>query len=363
MRSQLLLVGLNHRTADVAVREQLAIPSRELEAVLTTLHRDFAFNEVVVLSTCNRVEYYVVSSRPAETLSALQDFLSHRSHLAPEAIHPHLYIRQGDEVIQHVFRVAAGLDSMIFGESEITAQVKQAYAAALQQGTTGPALNRLFQKALHATKIIRSQTKVAEGQASIGSVVATLARQLFGERLASCEVLLWGAGKAAEATTKHLVASGISRLWIVNRTQAKAQELASRCQGDRLCEGGWLSWERALSHLQRVDIAIVCTQAPHYVIDHEDIKAVAALRRARPLCVIDLAVPRNVDPSLKSHPGIHLYNIDDLQAIAAESLTRRQEEVAQCEALIAQQVAYCRRGTSINQQGDTCLSRESLVSV
>jgi len=208
---------------------------------------------------------------------------------------------------------------MVLGESEITAQVKQAYALAHAEGATGPVLNRLFQKALHCTKVIRSHTRIAEGQASIGSVVVDLTRQLFVGRLQDCEALLWGAGKAAEATARHLIKAGIGQLWIVSRTTANAQGLAT------LCQAGWLSWEQALKHLRHVDIAIVCTQAPHYVIDEADVGAVLPFRGGRPLFIIDLAVPRNVDPAVKGYRGVSLYNMDEVQSIAQGALMTWEE--------------------------------------
>ena len=331
----LFVVGLNHRTAPVQLRERLAVPARELPEAMRILRAASEVSEAVLLSTCNRVEAYVVSSQPTEAVStALIDFLAFRSHLSPERFRSHLYQFSGGEAAQHLFRVAAGLDSMIVGESEITAQVKYAYLTAQTQGATGPLLNRLFQQALHATKVVRTRTHVAEGSASIGAIVVALAKQVIGERFAQAHVLLWGAGKAAEATTKHLVSAGIGQVWIVNRTDAKAKDLAT------LCQGQCLSWEQAIGHLAHVDIAVVCTQAPHYVIDRDDLAGILTQRAGRPLCLIDLAVPRNIDPLARHQPGVQLYNIDDLQTIAHEALAKRQQEVTQCDVLIEEQVHH-----------------------
>lgn len=327
------LVGLSYRTASVGLREQLTIPLRDIPEALSSLCAAFDMREAVILSTCNRVELYVVPAFP-DAADTLIDFLSHRSRLAQAAFQPHLYTLTGRAAVAHLFTVTAGLDSMILGESEIAAQVKQAYLAAQAQGTAGPTLNRLFQKALHAAKEVRSRTGIGQGQASVGSVVAGLSRTLFGDRLAACEALLWGAGKAAESTARHLIKSGLRRLWIVNRTQLKARDLAS------ICQSGWLSWEQARAHLAHVDIAIVCTQAPHYVIDAGDLAELLPSRNGRPLCLIDLAVPRNVDPSLRAQPGITLYDIDDLQDIASQGRERREQARAQGTALIEQQVAH-----------------------
>ena len=333
----LLVLGLNQRTAALELREQLAIPSRDLPASLAALRADPSIDEAVILSTCHRVELYVSTVDPSRASQAIVDFLAGASRLAPELFHARLYSLPGREAAAHLFRVAAGLDSMILGESEITAQVKHAYLVAHAEGATGPVLNRLFQKALHSAKVIRSNTRIAEGQASIGSVVVSRAREVFGQDLTACEALLWGAGKAAEATARHLIKAGIRQLWVVNRTTTKAQELAS------LCQGGWLSWEQALKHLAHVDIAIVCTEAPHYVIDLADLEVIQPQRGARPLCLIDLAVPRNVEPALAKQPGVHLSNIDDLQRMARLARARREEELARCDALVNEQVGYLLR--------------------
>ena len=330
----LLAVGVNYHRSPLELREQLAIPGRNLPAALSTLKTQYGLSEVVILSTCNRVEFYVTTEDLFTATAAVADFLTAHSRLAPTAVHAHLYRLVDERAVTHLFRVAAGLDSMVLGESEITAQLKHAYALAQAQGAAGPLLNRLFQKALHSAKIIRSQTRIAEGQASIGSIVATLTQCIFGASLPSCEVLLWGAGKAAEATVQHVRKLGVQRLWIVNRTQTKAEELAA------LCQGGWLSWEQALHHLRHVDIAIVCTQAPHYVIDPPDVEVARAARGARPLVLIDLAVPRNVDPQVARQPGVRLYNIDDLQTLAQTARARRHEELSHCELLIQEQVGY-----------------------
>jgi len=330
----LLLAGVSHRTASLEIREQLAIPPRELSEMLRALRLNVGAEEAVILSTCNRVELYLATANPITTLQQLVDFLALRSRLCPQAIQSRLYRFIDREAVRHLLRVVSGLDSMVLGESEITAQVKQAYQLAQAQDATGPLLDRLFQKALHAPKVLRSQTRIAEGQASIGSVVVSLARQIFKDDLKRCEVLLWGAGKAAEATARHLHKNGVQQLWIVNRTQLKAQDLAT------LCQSGWLSWEQALKHLAHVDIAIVCTQAPHHVIDGGDLDAISEQRQGRPLCLIDLAVPRNVDPALKHRVGLILYNIDDLQVIAQRSMGQRQQTVARCEQLVQEQANH-----------------------
>lgn len=333
-----IVVGVNHRTAPVAVRERLAVPPSALPETLRVLQRLPGLHGAAVLSTCNRVEYYASSSTPAETIRALVDHLADRAGLSPDALLASGYQQIGEAAVRQLFRVTAGLDSMVVGETEITAQVKQAYGAAQAAGTADSTLNRLFQQALHAAKVVRATTEIGQGHASVGAVVVTLARELFGDRLAQCELLLWGAGKAAEVTARHLVKQGVGQLWVVSRTPTHAQALAT------LCRGMWLAWEEALRHLDHVDIAIVCTQAPHYVIDAADVEAVRARRGGKPLFLVDLSVPRNVDPALKQMPKVHLYNIDDLQSLAGQGLARRRQALVRSEAVLDDQaVGFLRR--------------------
>ncbi|MBI4354519.1 MAG: glutamyl-tRNA reductase [Candidatus Omnitrophica bacterium] len=341
----MLVVGLNHRTTPLAVRERVAVPLRELPEILPALYRRGDLDEVALLSTCNRTEVYVAAPDASAQIPVLTLWLAARGGLSLEGMRDYVYALSDDEAVAQLFRVAAGLDSMILGESEIAAQVKQAYEAAQAAGTASVLLHRLFQKALHSAKLVRSRTRLADGRASIGSVVAALANERFGERLAGCEVLLWGAGKAAEATARHLIKSGIRQLWIVSRTQTKAQDLAS------LCQSGWLAWEQALKHVAHVDIAIVCTQAPHYVIDGNDFSRLHAQRGPQPLLLVDLSVPRNVDPALSRFSNVALYNIDDLQAFTQAARSQRLEERSRGEALIGQQVDhFFWRKTPINHE-------------
>ena len=347
----LILLGISYRTAPVPLREQLAIPSHALPEWLRDARAALDLDEIVILSTCNRTEWCLVSDDPNAAADRLLEWLSARRGISPALLQRACYRLADGDAVAHICRVTAGLDSMILGESEVTAQVKQAYTAAHDAGTAGPLLHRVFQKALHCAKLIRSETRISHGSASIGSVVVKLARELFGERLGACDGLLWGAGKAAEATTKHLAASGIGKLWIVNRTQEKAQQLAA------LCRGGWLSWERALRHLAAADIAIVCTEAPHFVIDRDDLLSILPARGGRPLCLIDLALPRNIDPAAAELPGVRLYGIDDLNTVAQSGLFERRQEMDACEALISQQVGHAlrwRATPSSNKESRTC---------
>lgn len=329
--SDLVVAGLNHRTAGVGLREQAAIPARELSSTLPQLQDGAGLQEVVVLSTCNRVEIYGVAPAAEPAQERLTHWLHGRIRAARHGASTGLYHLRNDEAVSHVFRVAAGLDSLVLGESEIAGQVKLAYQAAQACGTAGPVLNRLFQKTLHAAKEMRARTSIGRGQASIGSVVVELVGVQCGRPLAGTQVLLWGAGKAAETTARHLAKNG-ARTTVVNRTAAKAQDLAA------ICRGGWMSWEQATAHLAHVDVAIVCTEAPHYVIDANDLSDLLP-SRSRPLILIDLAVPRNVDPAVTRLPGVRLFNVDDLQAMARAGVNERAHALHDCERIVRQQTA------------------------
>ena len=330
----LAVVGVHYRGTGLDLRDRLAFHPRELPDALRALCASAAIDEAVVLSTCNRVECYLAGTDPDAAARAACEMFAARAGAEPARLEAALVRRANHDAVSHLFQVASGLDSMVLGESEIAAQVKQAYLTAQDAGATGMLLNRLFQKALHAAKLIRTRTAVNGGPGSIGSVVAGLLRRLFGERLGEAHALLWGAGKAAETTVRHLTAAGIGQVWVVNRTQAKARELAS------LCSGGWLSWEQAQRHLAHIDVAIVCTQAPHYVIDPGDIESAQAVRGSRPLVIVDLSVPRNVDPAVGRMPGVTLYNIDDLQTAVDTTLASRRRAVASCRAMLSRQTEH-----------------------
>ncbi len=339
----LLAIGVNYRTAPLALRERLAIAPRELPEALAQLRRYDALAETALLSTCNRTELYVASRTPWTARVSVREWLVGRSRLPSAQLAHSLYELEGEAAAGHLFRVAAGLDSMVLGESEIVAQVKSAYQTARTEGAAGAILHSLFQKALHAAKLVRTKTAIGRAEASIGSVVVALARRHAPQGLDACDVLLWGTGKAAEVTARHLMKQGVRHLAVVSRTPERAQELAV------LCRGGWLSWQHALPQLARVDVAIVCTQAPHYVVDAADWEAIRPQRR-RPLLLIDLAVPRNVDPSLRGVFGITVYDIDDLHTLAREGVESRKQAVQDAEALIREQAGHYWRKIASGQR-------------
>lgn len=328
---RLIAAGASHRCADLGLRERLAVSAWQLAEALADFKQSTQSSEVVLLSTCNRTEVYLVADHPIQGRRAVVDAFARRSGLNAAEMGSCLYIKEGMDAATHLLRVASGLDSMILGESEIVAQVKHAYAVACESRTTGPILNRLFQKAAHTAKLARTRTGIGQGHASIGSIVVDAARDGLHRPLHGCEALIWGAGKAAQSCARHLIDAGIAQLWIVSRTRDKAQALADSCRAN------WLSWEQAHERLAHVDLAVVCTQAPHHVVDRWDMERLSAQRSGRPLVLVDLSVPRNVEPSIREMPGVCVYDMEDVQTSARRTWHLREQAVEACEAIISNQ--------------------------
>ena len=310
---RLSLVGISHRHAPVEVRERVALDSRESAALARELAGD---GECVCLSTCNRTELYAVGEGTDE--QALQALAS----LGGDEVAALSYRLADHAAALHLFRVAAGLDSLVPGEGEILGQVRSAYEA----GTTGPLLNRLFHDALHAGKRARTQTTIAESPASVSSAGAALAQQVFGE-LSGRRVLVVGAGKVGELAARSLAARGAEIAGVANRSESRGEDLARRF-GARA-----VPLETLASELVSVDVVVTCTGAPGFLLGPEDVRD----RRGRPLFVIDLAVPRDVDPAVNGLDGCYLYDIDDLEAVVESSLAGRRREAERAEAIVAEE--------------------------
>jgi glutamyl-tRNA reductase len=310
---RLSLVGISHRHAPVEVRERVALDSRESAALARELAGD---GECVCLSTCNRTELYAVGEGTDE--QALQALAS----LGGDEVAALSYRLADHAAALHLFRVAAGLDSLVPGEGEILGQVRSAYEA----GTTGPLLNRLFHDALHAGKRARTQTTIAESPASVSSAGAALAQQVFGE-LSGRRVLVVGAGKVGELAARSLAARGAEIAGVANRSESRGEDLARRF-GARA-----VPLEALARELASVDVVVTCTGAPGFLLGPEDVRD----RRGRPLFVIDLAVPRDVDPAVNGLDGCYLYDIDDLEAVVESSLAGRRREAERAEAIVAEE--------------------------
>ena len=320
------VVGLNHRTAPVQVREALAFRRSRLPDALGALRKTDGVEEALILSTCNRVEVYVCTAAAPED-GLVRDFLAGFHGVWPETFAPHLYRHDGVEAVAHLFRVASGLDSMVVGEAQITAQVKEAYELASEEGAAGQVLHRLFQQALAVAKEVRSRTEIGAGRASVGSVAVELAERIF-ETLSGRMVLVVGAGEMGEAVVRSLRAAGATATVVANRTFSRAEALAAQWGGEAVHFDQLGSW------LSRADIVIASTDAPHYVIHPSAVAEALRARRGRPIFLIDIAVPRNIDPAASRVEGCYLYNVDDLQAVVNETLARRGQEVERCMSMV-----------------------------
>jgi glutamyl-tRNA reductase len=327
----ILVIGLNHRTAPVVVRERLAFAEARVPAALQTLRETGVADEAVILSTCNRVEIYVASRLPPElAFGDLEEFL-HRCHDYHDPLTDHLYRYTEPQSVEHLFRVACGLDSMVLGETEILGQLKQAYELARQRGFTGPRLNRAFQRAFHVAKQVRTQTQIQRGSTSVAAVAVELAERLFSS-LRDRTVLVIGAGDTSEKVARALVSRGVTRVWVTNRTLERAEALAGALGGRAI---RFEEWPEAFP---QVDIVISSTSSPTYLLDRPRLERWMRQRPRRPLLLVDIAVPRDIDPAVNELDDVYLYNVDDLQGIADDYLRQRQAEVARCEAIIREKV-------------------------
>jgi glutamyl-tRNA reductase len=325
------VLGLSHRTAPVDVREVFAWTEAAVPELLASMHRMGWLTEAVLLSTCNRVELYLASSADARVSARLiRDHWVQIRNFRGD-VQPVSYIHADRECLTHLFRVAGGLDSLVLGETEILGQLKKAYDVALKAGFTGKTLNRAFQKAFSIGKRLRTETQIQRGTTSVASVAVELAYKIFDD-LSDREVLVIGAGDTGEKTARALLSRGVRSVLVSNRSFDRAAVLAA--------ELGWqaIQFDKWESEFHRVDIVVSSTGAPHHILDRPRLERLLKNRSARPLLLIDLAVPRDIDPEADRLPDVFLYNVDHLQAIAEEHTSQRREAIAQCEAIIAGQV-------------------------
>lgn len=320
-------VGVSHHAAPLSLRERLALPAGREESLRARLG-EAKPKELVVLNTCNRIEFYGVVSAPAD-VEALE-----RAYCAETGIEPAEFDRvcertAGEQAAAHLIAVAAGLESQLLGENEIFGQVKEAYEAARREGGAGPVLNRVFQKAFQAAKHIRTHTALSEGQVSVANVAVEIAVGIFGA-LAGTRVLLLGAGDIGEKTAKAFRSRGATELTVANRTPERALALAAELDARAL------PFEHLASHLPDYDVVVGSTAAPHAVVRREDVAAPRARRRAGPRLFLDLALPRDIEPDVAELPDTYLYNLDDLAAIAARNLAAREAEAARARRIVAE---------------------------
>lgn len=322
----LFCVGLSHHTANVDTRERFA-GHEETENIL----RKAGCTEALLLTTCNRVEVYGATEQRVST-DEIARGLVRRAGNDPHDFAPPFYRYEEEKCVQHLFRVASGLDSMVVGESEILGQAKKAYESARASGAAGPYLHRLFQRAFRVAKQVRTHTEIARGAVSVGSVAVDLAQRIFG-RLSDCKVLVLGAGETSERTARALVSRGVTELWVSNRSPDRAELLA------RLVGGRALPFDRWPEYCREIDILITSTSSKRPLLGPENLGAMLSDRVDRPLFIIDIAVPRDVDSSVNDLEGVYLYDIDSLQSVAEQSLALRRQQVAAAEAIIAEHVS------------------------
>ncbi len=315
-------IGISHQTAPVEIRERFAVGKKRLPEALASVLASSGIEEAVLVSTCNRVELYTAgSSSPDAALLSLDQCPSEM-----------VYRLSGAAAVEHLFRVACGLESMVIGETEILGQVKDAYATALEMGASGRVLNRLFQKAFHAAKHARSSTRITKGAVSVGSVAVALAGRIFGD-LEQRRIMILGAGETSEQTARALLSRGARSLIVSNRSAERAVALAKELGGEAIPFEGWLE------RLCEIDILISSTAAPHLIVKSSAVAPMMETRCNRPLFMIDLAVPRDIEADVHDLDGVHLYDIDSLQGIAQETMRVRSGELVRCGEIV--QVHVC----------------------
>lgn len=328
---KLLITGVSHKTAPVEVRECLAFREEALPAALADLRSREGVNEACILSTCNRVEITVTTDDTVDPHSVVDSFLADHKSVSPQTIGPHVYRHEGREAIHHLFRVAASLDSMVIGEPQILGQLKGAYAAAKDCGALSGWLDGLLSRAFSVAKRVRSETGIGQMAVSVSYAAVELARKIFGS-LQNRTVMIVGAGKMSELAARHLRRSGASHVFVTNRTHERAVEMA------KLFQGTPVEYTRFVSMLPEVDIVIASSGAPHYILRKDDMQRVMSARRQKPMFLIDIAVPRNIEPSVNDLDNVFLYDIDDLQEVVNANLRERMKEADHAESLVAEEV-------------------------
>jgi glutamyl-tRNA reductase len=327
----LLLVGISHRTAPVNLRERVDFAARGVPAALEALAASGLTREAIVVSTCNRAELYAACEDPAAAREGLTAFLSDFHQVAREELAQHIYSLDGLDTARHLFRVAAGLDSLVVGEPQILGQVKRAHHAASQARTTGPLLNRLFHSSFAVGKRVRTETALGSGAVSVSYAAVSLARKIFGD-LNGRQVAVLGAGEMGKLTALHLKSQGVQHVTIVSRTIAHAARTAEAIGGASAAP-----WDELDSIIRSSDIVIAATGAASPILTKAHVESVMRPRRHRPLFIIDIAIPRDVEAAAGEIEQVFLYNIDDLQATVRENLSRRESEVARAEAIVSEE--------------------------
>jgi glutamyl-tRNA reductase len=332
----LTLVGLSHKTAPVEIREKLTFPANRQEDALALLCSSSAVNEAVIVSTCNRTEIYAVTATDVDGPAAIIDFMCDYHDLDRHELVRYLYLSEGEAVVRHLFRVVASLDSMVLGEAQILGQVKEAYEASFDNGASQRIFNKLFRQSFEVGKRVRTETDIGENAVSISYAAVELAKRVF-DTLEGRSILVVGAGKMSELTAKHLVSNGVREVLVANRTYERAVELAEKFEGEPI------PYEELFERMAGVDVVISSTAAPGYVITKSEVAAARKGRRGNPLFLIDIALPRDIEPAVNDLPDVYLYDIDDLNGVVSSNLEERMREAERAEVIIAEEMAAFER--------------------
>jgi len=328
---ELIVIGLNHKTAPIEIRERLAFPEEGLERALLQVQALPSLRENMIVSTCNRVEIYGTARNVDQAAHEMKQFLSRFHGLPLKDFENHLYLLTSEDAVKHIFRVASSLDSMVVGEPQILGQIKSAYQTAVEIKTSGVILHRLLHRAFHVAKRVRAETMIGNSPVSVSSVAVELGKKIF-ETLEQKTVLLIGAGEMCELAAQHLMAGGAEKILVTNRTYERAISLASQFKGEAVL------FEEIEAGLKKVDIVISATDSLQYLLHHDQIAKVMKDRKQRPIFFIDIADPRDIDPKVGNIENVYLYNIDDLQKVANDNIKDRGKEARKAESLVQEEV-------------------------
>jgi len=328
---EVIVFGLNHNTAPIEIREKLSFSKGQISYAHNELLKDQIVQEVMLLSTCNRVELFAVVESGKKGILIFKEFLAGFHHISMEVLDNVSYCYLQKDAVRHLFRVACSLDSMVVGEPQILGQIKDAYNQALEDQSIGSWLTDLLEKSFHVAKKIRTETGICKNAVSISFAAVELAKKIF-DKIEGKTVLLVGAGEMSELAAKHLLVNGVKSIYVANRTQSRAEELA------RQFNGQVISFASLKENLEMMDIIITSTSAPHFVFHKEDIQKTLHRRKNRPLFFIDIAVPRNVDPAVNKCADVYVYDIDDLKVVVNSNLLERQKEAKYAEAIVDRHV-------------------------
>ena len=331
--SELLAIGVSHKTAPVEVRERLALPEARATDFLRDLRGNAEVQEAVALSTCNRTELYLVVGDPVEAESTVLAMLARQAGIRPTSLAGAIYAHRNCDAARHLFRVTSGLESMIIGEAEVQGQVKRAYETALERETVGPLVNHLFKAALVTGKRVRTETAIGERNLSLPSVAVMLARETLGE-LAGREVIILGTGEMSELTARALADSGCRLAFVATRRRDRAVSLARRHHASSM------SFDELPQALERADVVLSATASPHLLIEAPELAQVLAARDGRPMLLVDLAVPRDIEHACGQIGGVSLYDIDDLQGVVARNRRVRQSEALKAEGILEEEIQH-----------------------